>query len=122
MDNSSDAMDASKSNGLAEAQETTEAASPAAPAPAPVSVPTPAETAAVLRAFAANILRPSRNERKVLFDATWAHIANVNVVLPDAAVKGLCRLLPSVLSRFHDGSSRFHAYQGWDSPIFKKNS
>ena len=31
--------------------------------------------------------------------------------LPDAAVKALCKLLPSVLARYKDGGSRFDAHQ-----------
>lgn len=70
-----------------------------------------ADTGSVLRAFAANILTSSRNERKAIFEATWTHVSRDDVRLPDAAVKALCKLLPAVLARYKDGGSRFDAHQ-----------
>ena len=71
----------------------------------------PEDTGSVLRALANNILTASRTERKAIFEATWTHMARDDVRLPDAAVKGLCKLLPVVLARYNDGGSRFDAYQ-----------
>ena len=59
----------------------------------------PEDTGSVLRAFANNILTASKKERKAIFEGTWAHVARDDVRLPDAAVKGLCKLLPTVLAR-----------------------
>lgn len=73
--------------------------------------PSPEDTGSVLRAFANNILTASKKERKAIFEGTWTHVARDDVRLPDAAVKGLCKLLPTVLARYNDGRSRFDAYQ-----------
>ena len=79
--------------------------------PGAAGVSSAEDTGTVLRAFANNILTASRTERKAIFEATWTHVARDDVRLPDAAVKGLCKLLPAVLARYNDGSSRFDAYQ-----------